>query len=279
MSQKSIILNGNVITQEKYSEKAAEFYEVIRVKDRALLFLEDHITRLNHSLKMANIDRTFTIEKLQADFTKLFEADGIKNQNVKLSVSFESGHLTYALYYIDSVYLKEDIYKKGVQVKTKSFERENPEIKQRTTAMQMIREQLQLDHVYEYLLVNREGLILEGTKTNVFFVKGTQIITADTRRVLGGITRQHVADLARAHSGLTESSLPKSHLKEVEAVFLTGTSIGILPVSTVDDISFNSANNPVVVSLMKAYKAWEDTYIKTHQLQDDELGNKPISSN
>ena len=102
-----------------------------------------------------------------------------------------------------------------------------------------------------------------------FFVKGTQVITADTRRVLGGITRQHVGDLARTHSDFTESSFAKTDLKEAEAVFLTGTSIGILPVCKVDDISFNSANNPVVLSLMKAYETWKNTYIKTHQLQDD----------
>ena len=269
MSQTSIILNGTIITQDVYTEKAAEFYEVIRVKNRALLFLEDHITRLNHSLKMANIDKTFAIEAVQADFAKLFAADGINNQNVKLSVSFENGHLSCALYYIESVYLNEDIYKNGVQVKTKSFERENPKVKQRTIAMQTIRKQLQLDQVYEYLLVNREGLLLEGTKTNVFFVKGTQVITADTRRVLGGITRQHVADLARTHSDFTESSFTKTDLKEAEAVFLTGTSIGILPVCTVDDINYNSANNPIVLSLMKAYERWENTYIETHQLPGD----------
>jgi len=269
MSQISIILNGKVIKQDEYTETSAEFYEVIRVKNRALMFLEDHINRLNHSLKMANIDKLFTIKAVQSDFAKLFEVDGIKNQNVKLSVSAENGHLNCALYYIESMYLKEDTYKKGVRVKTKSFERENPEIKQRTNAMQTIRNQLQLDSVYEYLLVDREGLILEGSKTNVFFVKGTQVITADTRRVLGGITRQHVADLARVHSDFKESSFAKTNLKEAEAVFLTGTSIGILPVCEVDDISFNSANNPLILSLMKAYETWEDTYIETHQLHSN----------
>ena len=269
MLLKSIILNGTVIKQEEYTEKSIEFYEVIRVKDRALLFLQDHIKRLNHSLKMANINKTFTIGAIQSYFAKLFEVDGIKNQNVKISVNFENDHVTCALYYIESIYLQEDTYKKGVQVKTKSFERENPEIKQRTTEMQTIRKQLQLDSVYEYLLVDREGLILEGTKTNVFFVKGSQVITADTRKVLGGITRQHVADLARVHSDFKELSFAKLNLKEVEAVFLTGTSIGILPVCKVDNISFNSANNPVVLSLIKAYETWENTYIETHQLQDD----------
>ena len=269
MSQKSIILNGTVIKQDEYTEKPEKLYEVIRVKNRAVMFLEGHIKRLNHSLKMANIDKIFTIKEVQSDFAKLFEADTIKNQNVRLSVSVENRHLTCALYYIESKYLKDDTYKKGVHVKTQSFERENPEIKQRTDAMQKIRNQLQLDTVYEYLLVDREGLILEGTKSNVFFVKGTQVITADTRRVLGGITRQDVADLARVHADFKESSFAKINLKEADAVFLTGTSIGILPVCKVDDISFNSANNPVILSLMKACKTSENTYIETHQLQSD----------
>lgn len=266
MSQKSIILNGKVIRADEYTEKPAEFYEVIRVKDRAVMFLEGHVIRLNNSLKMAGIDKTFSTEAIQSDFTKLFAADTLKNQNVKISVSLENGHLSCALYYIDSKYLKEETYQKGVQVKTQFFERENPEIKQQTNAMQAIRKQLQLDTVYEYLLVDREGFILEGTKSNVFFVKGNQVITADTGRVLGGITRQHVAALAREHSDFVESSFAKADLKEADAVFLTGTSIGILPVCTVDDIGYSSAKNHVVLSLIKAYESWEKSYIETHQL-------------
>ena len=269
MSLESIILNGNIIQREEYTENSAEFYEVIRVKNRALLFLEEHIQRLNHSLKQANINKTITIDAIQSDFAKLFAVDGIKNQNVKISVSFQNGDLLCALYYIESMYVIEDTYKKGVQVKTKFFERESPEIKQRTTAMQTIRKQLQFDSVYEYLLVDREGLILEGTKTNVFFVKGNQVITADTHRVLGGITRQHVADLAILHFDFKESLIAKKQLEEADAIFLTGTSIGILPVCKVDDIIFNSAHNPVVVSLIKAYETWEKKYIETHQLHID----------
>ncbi len=266
MSLNSIILNGTPVKQEEYTENLAEFYEIIRVKNRALMFLEDHIRRLNNSLKMANIDQNISMNAVKSSFAKLFAVDGIKNQNVKLSVGVQNERLSCALYYIESVYLNEDIYQQGVLVKTKSFERENPEIKQRTIAMQMIREQLQRDSVYEYLLVDRQGLILEGTKTNVFFVKGSQVITADTRRVLGGIIRQHVAELARLHADLKESPFAKRNLQEAEAIFLTGTSIGILPVCQVDDIIFHSAANPVVLSLMKAYETGVNKYIERHQL-------------
>lgn len=266
MSHTSIILNGTVIEQKDYTEGIAPFYEIIRVNNRAPMFLEDHIQRLNHSLKKANIAKTVTIQAVQSDLARLFAADGVKDQNVRLSVSVESDQLHCALYYVDAKYLKEETYKKGVPVKTQFFERENPEIKQVTKAMQLIRKQLQTDSVYEYLLVDRAGLILEGTKTNVFFVKGSEVFTADPQKVLGGITRHHVAALVRKHYLLRESALAKINVQEVDAVFLTGTSISILPVCKVDDISFNSANNPVVLLLMQAYAECEKNYIATHQL-------------
>jgi branched-chain amino acid aminotransferase len=270
MSLRSIILNGAVVEEEAYTEDVRAFYEVIRVKDRALMFLEDHVQRLNNSLERANIQQCIATHTVQSDLARLFQVDGIKNQNVKIAVSVENEALICALYYIESTYLPEDTYKKGVPVKMKSFERENPEIKQLTNAMQALRKQLQIDNVYEYLLVDQEGLILEGTKSNVFFVQGRQIITADTQRVLGGITRHHVAQLARANYSLEESSFAKAHLNQLDALFLTGTSIGVLPVCAVDDISFDSANNPVVVSLMQAYATCEEEYIASHQLPDDE---------
>lgn len=266
MSINSIILNGNIIEKEEYTEDVMAFYEVIRVKNRALMFLEDHVKRLNHSLKMANVDKNVTINAVQSDLAKLFKADGIKNQNVKFSVSVQDKRLRCALCYIESFYLGEDTYKKGISVKTKTFKRDRPEIKQLTDAMQVIRKQLQQDSVYEYLLVDDDGLILEGTKTNIFFVRESCVITADTHKVLGGITRHHVADLARTHFQFEEAAFAKVNLKQVDAVFLTGTSIGVLPVCKVDDISFHSAENPVVLSLMQAYETCENTYIETHQL-------------
>ena len=266
MSSNSIVINGHVIKKEDYREDARAYYEVIRVKDRALMFLEDHVKRLNHSLKMAKVDKIITIDAVQSDLAKLFKADGINNQNVKLSVSAGDESLRCVLHYIESFYLAEDTYKKGVPVKTKSFKRDRPEIKQLTNAMQVIRKQLEQDSVYEYLLVDDDGLILEGTKTNVFFVKDSRVITADTHRVLGGITRHHVADLARTHFQFEEAAFAKVNVHQVDAVFLTGTSIGVLPVCKVDDINFHSAENPVVLSLMQAYETCETTYIETHQL-------------
>jgi branched-chain amino acid aminotransferase len=266
MVNKSIILNGMVIQQGDYQEALTVFYEVIRVNNGALMFLEDHIRRLNHSLQLANIEKEILVEEVYADLNQLFKVDGIRNQNVKYAIHVEDGLLTCALYYNESFYLGTDTYKKGVSVKLERFEREHPEIKQLTLGMATIRNRLKLDDVYEYLLVDHSDEILEGTKTNVFFVKGNRVITASTAKVLGGITRHHVAALASEYFEFDETELLVDNLDSVDALFLTGTSIGILPVYKVGDYLFDSSANPVVQSLMEQYKIFEQNYIQTHQL-------------
>lgn len=43
-------------------------------------------------------------------------------------------------------------------------------------------------------------------------------------------------------------------LKEAQAIFLTGTSPGILPISQLDDLQF-STSHPILKILLEKYKA------------------------
>ena len=44
--------------------------------------------------------------------------------------------------------------------------------------------------LYEVLLVDRNGRITEGSRSNVFFVKGNKFYTGPSAMVLVGITRK-----------------------------------------------------------------------------------------
>ena len=43
--------------------------------------------------------------------------------------------------------------------------------------------------LYEVLLVNRDGVITEGSRSNVFFIKSGEVYTPPTDAVLPGVTR------------------------------------------------------------------------------------------
>lgn len=86
----------------------------------------------------------------------------------------------------------------------------------------------------EALLV-REGDITEGSSSNAWFIKGTELFTAPANRyILPGVTRRFVLELARS-IGYTvyEHSVSLDDLKDVDEVFMTSTSIEILPINAI----------------------------------------------
>ncbi len=89
--------------------------------------------------------------------------------------------------------------------------------------------------VFEALFV-RQGLITEGSVSNVMAIVGGQLWTAPTGpMILAGVTRQFVLDLARGEGiAVREEALPLERFRGADEVFLTGTTVEILPVVKVD---------------------------------------------
>ncbi len=90
---------------------------------------------------------------------------------------------------------------------------------------------------HEAIVVDSEGRVLEGTTSNVFVVKGKELVTPPTTLpLLPGITRRIVLDAA-PDVGLVavERDLRVADVHGADEVFLTSTIREVLPVSRVDD--------------------------------------------
>lgn len=86
----------------------------------------------------------------------------------------------------------------------------------------------------EALLV-RDGRVTEGSSSNVWFVRGAQIITAPANRfILNGISRRFTLELTeKLGLSVTERALSWDEISTVDEVFMTGTTIEIMPVSEI----------------------------------------------
>jgi branched-chain amino acid aminotransferase len=86
------------------------------------------------------------------------------------------------------------------------------------------------------LLLSIDGRITEGTTWNVFWRAGEVLRTpALAEGLLPGVTRELVLDLARqAGYRVEEGAWPRSELDAADEVFATMTSLGIVPVHTLD---------------------------------------------
>lgn len=89
----------------------------------------------------------------------------------------------------------------------------------------------------EAILLNESGHVTEGATCNLFMRRKGRLITpAVTENVLEGITRDSVMELAARELGMeiVERPIDRSELYACDELFLTGTAVGVAPVTRVD---------------------------------------------
>jgi branched-chain amino acid aminotransferase len=113
------------------------------------------------------------------------------------------------------------------------------------------------------LLLSTDDRITEGTTWNVFWRLGDVLRTpSQAEGLLSGVTRELVLDLARdAGYHIEEGGWPRSELDGADEVFATMTSLGIVPIHTLDGRRLPGTGE-VVDRLTPRY--WELVRRETH---------------
>lgn len=255
-------LDGSFVDTERVlSEEQSATYDVLRVIAGKPLFLEAHVERVNRSLtKMGYAERT--------DIPKVLAALIKENGNSRISCNVKilaGGAYRLAMGFVTSSYPDDKAYNEGVSLTTSHIERSNPEDKiWNDTYKEKIQELVLKKQVFEVLLVNDQDLVTEGSKSNVFFIKSGMVLTPATD-VLPGITRKY-AEQAIKHAGyeLRMVEIGLSDLNGVDAAFLTGTSLHLLPISSIDSNEYD-ADNIVLRDCMKAFERVVDQDLTSKQ--------------
>jgi len=151
--------------------------------------------------------------------------------------------------------LPESLYRDGVSCVTLPVHRDNPAAKDtRFIATASAAYQALPPGVHEGLMVADDGSILEGLSSNVFAVRDGVLHTEDAR-VLPGITRSIVLELAQ---GLVPVSLTPIHVADLPRVtecFLTSVSREILPVVRVNEVGIGAGTpGPVTGEIMRRFR-------------------------
>lgn len=239
-------------------------YEVIRVIEGVALFAEDHFDRLLSSVRMSGIQLNMQL----AEFSRLMEELMVANQqdtgNIKFLLTTENSINHWALSFIPHNYPTQSDYELGVTSGLLYAERLNPEAKVIQSAVREKADKMIADKkLYEVLLVDRNGYITEGSRSNVFFVKEGVFYTAPSTMVLSGVTRKKVLDcIKEMNHTVLEQAVLSDEVGNYEAAFLTGTSPKVLPINAIDETTFQ-ADHLLVKQLMDHYNRKIDEYILT----------------
>jgi branched-chain amino acid aminotransferase len=195
---------------------------------------------------------------------QLAKANGIDVGNVKLIYPLNSDQTGEGLlaFFIPHSYPTTAMYENGVSMLSLIATRPDPTAKisnqtLRVRANQMIAE----NNIYEVLLVNEDGLITEGSRSNIFFVQNDQVVTSPENLVLAGITRNLIIQICRNENiPFAEKKITYPDLGSFSAAFITGTSPKVLPVNKIDDFRYHTGN-PVVLKIMRKYDEIIEEYL------------------
>ncbi|MBS4534590.1 aminotransferase class IV family protein [Clostridium sp. D2Q-14] len=266
---KFIIYNGNVYenNEDVYLKDGQKVYEVIRVIDGVVLFLDEHIERLKKSCNLIGKEIGIEERTIIDNIDKLIMENKMYNMNIKIILNYHDGGFESVFYFIDSFYPDKGYYEEGVKAITINAIRDNPQSKKiNDNFKRNVKIKIKKEDAFEALLVNDEGHITEGSRSNIFFIKGDIVFTAPNEDVLMGITREKILEVCDdINVEVQERLLRKEELVSLEGVFMSGTSVGVLPIGIIDGKSYDSSNNEVVMKIKDGYDSKVEIYINSRK--------------
>jgi branched-chain amino acid aminotransferase len=252
---KFFLYNGEVKYCEEfqsfYPKSGKVLYEVIRIVNKAPLFLKEHIKRLENSIALTKENIVISSKDIRSGIEKLIEINEVHNGNVKIIITEE---LT-VIYSVKHSYPTEEMYKEGVKVILYFGERENPNAKViNNNFREKVNEKVNEAKAYEAILINNEGYITEGSKSNIFMIKDKYIYTSPVDKVLPGITREKIIEACkRVGLEVLEQSISYKDISSLDGMFISGTSPKVLPIREVEEVKVFSSENNILKGIMKEF--------------------------
>jgi branched-chain amino acid aminotransferase len=227
------------------------------------LYLEAHLDRLQNSVKLMGWDYDLDRPLLRQMLHQLCTAYPLPDSRVRLDVLAEpisipemgiSSRLTLALSPFPPI--PPEIYEQGVEVGlADELRREKPLIKDANFVLQ--RRPFLSAGVYEQLLIDEEGHLLEGMTSNLYGVRDGVLWTAGTG-VLEGVARRIVLQQAEAlNIPVRLEAIKVEEIETLDEAALSSASRALVPVVRIGgEMIGDGRSGPITRRLLEGYRAF-----------------------
>lgn len=260
------IENAMVPIEDRGYQFGDAVYEFIASYDGKLFCLEEHLDRLERSMKEIFFPAVPRDGIRHAVF-ELFKRAGISRAGIYIQISrgvaarkhaFPETPAVQVVMTIREVDEVPKIYRtEGISVITvKDFRWGRCDIKTVQLLPNAIAKQKALEAgAYDAIFVSEADVVREATSSNLFVVKGGILITHPlTENILPGITRRVILDICKElRVPVKERFYSTEEMFDADEAFLTGTTTEVLPIVKIDQRTIgNGKIGPVAERLSAA---------------------------
>lgn len=212
-------------------------YESIRISNGKIYFVDDHVERLINSAKVIGIEHQFDEEFIKNSILDLIKDYKSETFNLKLLLigGATREKVLLNIFCFNPLFPDRKLYRDGADFTTYNYERSFPHAK----TLNMLESYLAYSKAksagsYDSLLINREGNITEGTRTNFFCIKDRTLYSPFEKDILLGVMRKVVLKVANENGfKIVEKNIELEELKSYDGAFVTSTSSKIMPIKSI----------------------------------------------
>jgi branched-chain amino acid aminotransferase len=262
-------------------------YETMRVYDGVVFKLDEHLQRLFRSASLIGLTISQDMDHLKIAIYETLIANALRNAYIRLTVSRGKGSIgldpdlcpepTIVIFVQDLREYPKEYYRNGLNLIISETRRNlkaaiNPQIKSLSFLNNVLAKiEAKKKNAYEAIMLNAYGNLTEGTVSNLFFHKDNLLCTPSIDcGILDGITRGLVIELAKSEGlKVKEGKFTKKDIYTAEEVFVTNTTMEVMPVSGVDDRRY--AVGSVAKTLRRIYRQEVSAYVSTVKAEGPSL--------
>ena len=229
-----------------------------------VLRLSQHLRRLEESLTLMNGLPAASIDdvRVRRAIASILTQTGYAETRFRLTYASSGVFISVESF---TPYGPE-LFEQGVRCTSVSLHRDNPHAKSTTFISSAAQAYKQLPAgVHEGLMLAQDGAILEGLSSNFFAVTtlqvssedidgGVPVLRTEEARVLIGVTRSLVLEVARGVLPVTPVAVRYVDLPRVNECFITSVSREIMPVVQIDErVIGEGVPGPITRELMRRF--------------------------
>ena len=244
-------------------------YEVIRSYRGKLFKADEHIARLNRSLRYLRIDIPHKINFKNVS-ARLIEDNNLKDEDASIYIqitrgsaprkhSFPEEDIPSTIYASASPFQRPE--KKQAQGVKVILEPDNRwarcDIKSIALLPNVLANQRAKEEDAEEAILIRDGVALEGSHSSFCGVFNNRLVTAPkSDYILAGITRDVVLQLCqKLNIVVNEFPIFSNRLKAADELMILSTTMEVMPVIQVNDLKVgNGKPGPVTQKLQQAFR-------------------------
>ncbi|MBD2016665.1 aminotransferase class IV [Microcoleus sp. FACHB-53] len=219
-------------------------FDFLRTYNAVPFKLTEHVQRLQNSAKLIGLSLPWSTAEIEEITQNTLTHNHLPEANIRIVVTGGAsadfitplGQPSLMVIVTPVSKYPQEYYEQGIKVITVPIERFIPKAKSLNyiSAIGALQQAKQTNAV-EALYMNSQGDVLEGTTTNFFVFRGSQLITPK-EGILNGITRDVILELAKDRFEIVEQSIAYSQLNHCDEAFITSSTKEIMPVVQIDEL-------------------------------------------